>query len=41
MTYLSIIEKIKILFDLLMDFEFVLIFTLVMLYLTFLYSVKK
>jgi len=41
MTYLSIIEKIKILFDLLMDSEFVLIFTLVMLYLTFLYSVKK
>lgn len=41
MTYLSIIEKLKILFNTLLDFEFVLIFTVLLLILTFLYMAKQ
>ena len=41
MTYLSIIEKLKILFDTMMDFEFILVFTVLLIVLTFLYIIKK
>ena len=41
MTYLSVFEKFKILFDILMDFEFVLIFTLLILMFTILYCIKR
>lgn len=40
MTYLSIIEKFKILFDMLLDFEFILVFTILILLFTFLYAIK-
>lgn len=40
MTYLSIIEKFKILFDTFWDFKFILIFTILLLVLGFLYIIK-
>jgi len=41
MTYLSILEKFRILFNTLLDFEFILMFTILLLILTFLYLTKK
>ena len=41
MTYLPIIEKIKILFSTLLDFKFILIFAILILILTVLYAIKK
>lgn len=41
MTYLSIIEKLEILFNTLLDFEFILMFAILLLILTFLYLIKK
>lgn len=41
MTYLSIIEKFKILFNSLMDFKFILVFMIILVTLTFLYGIKK
>lgn len=40
MTYLSFIEKFKILFDILLDYEFILVFSVLLLILTFLYMLK-
>lgn len=41
MTYLSIFEKFKILFDMLLDFEFILVFVILLMFFTFLYIIKK
>lgn len=41
MTYLSIIEKFKILFNTLLDFKFILVFTIFLLLFTLLYFIKK
>ena len=41
MTYLSIIEKLRILLDMLLDFKFILIFVILLLILTFLYSIRR
>lgn len=41
MTYLPIIEKFRILFDVLWDMEYVLIFALLLLFFTFLYGIKR
>lgn len=41
MTYLSIIEKFKILIDMLLDFKLVLIFSVLLMIFTFLYIIKK
>lgn len=41
MTYLSILEKMKILFNTLLDFKIILIFTGLLIFLTFLYIIKK
>lgn len=41
MKYLSIIEKFRILFNTLLDFKFILMFTILLLILTFLYLIKK
>jgi len=41
MTYLSIIDKLKILFDTMMDFEFILVFIILLIIFTFLYLIKK
>lgn len=41
MTYLSIIEKFRILFNTLLDFKFILMFTILLLILTFFYLIKK
>ena len=41
MTYLSILEKLEILFNTLMDLEFVLVFALLILFFTLLYTIKK
>lgn len=41
MTYLSIVEKLQILFKTLLDFKFILVFTILLLILTLLYVVKK
>lgn len=41
MTYLSIIEKLRILFNTLLDLEFVLVFAVLLLIFTFLYIIKK
>ena len=41
MTYLNILEKIKILFNTLIDFKIILIFTILLIILTFLYLIKK
>lgn len=40
MTYLSIIEKLRILLDMLLDFKFILIFVILLLILTFLYAIR-
>lgn len=40
MTYLSILEKMKILFNTLLDFKIILIFTGLLIFLTFLYIIK-
>lgn len=41
MTYLSIIEKLRILLDMLLDFKFILIFVILLLILTFLYAIRR
>lgn len=41
MTYLSIIEKLRILLDMLLDFKFILIFVILLLILTFLYVIRR
>ena len=41
MTYLSFIDKFKILFDILLDYEFILVFIVLLLLFTFLYMIKK
>ena len=41
MTYLSIIEKLRILLDMLLDFKFILIFVILLLLLTFLYAIRR
>ncbi len=41
MTYLSIIEKLRILLDMLLDFKFILIFVILLLILTFLYTIRR
>ena len=41
MTYLSILEKLEILFNTLMDFKFVLVFSLLILFFTILYGIKR
>ena len=41
MTYLSILEKLSILFNTMMDFYFILVFTVLLLVLTFMYIAKK
>ena len=41
MTYLNILEKLKILFNTLIDFKIILIFTGLLIFLTFLYIIKK
>lgn len=41
MTYLSIIEKFKILFESLFDFEFILVFMILLILLTFLFGIRK
>lgn len=41
MTYLSIMEKLRILYETLLDFEFILVFTILLLVFTFLYGIKK
>lgn len=41
MTYLSIIEKFRILLSSLLDFEFILIFTILLLFLSFVYFLNK
>lgn len=41
MSYLSIIEKFKILFSMLLDFKFVFVFLGVLVIITFLYLIKK
>lgn len=41
MTYLNILEKFKILFNTLIDFKIILIFTGLLIFLTFLYIIKK
>lgn len=41
MTYLSIIEKFKILIDMLLDFKLVLIFSILLMIFAFLYIIKK
>ncbi len=41
MSYLSIVEKFKILFDMILDFKFIFIFLGVLVIATFLYLIKK
>ena len=41
MSYLSIVEKFKILFDMILDFKFIFIFLGVLVVATFLYLIKK
>ena len=41
MTYLSIIEKFKILFESLFDFKFILVFMILLIVLTFLFGIRK
>lgn len=41
MSYLSIAEKFKILFDMILDFKFIFIFLGVLVIATFLYLIKK
>lgn len=41
MSYLSIVEKFKILFDMILDFKFIFIFLGVLVIVTFLYLIKK
>lgn len=41
MTYLSIIEKLQILFNTLLDFKFILVFTILLLIFSFLYIIRK
>ena len=41
MTYLSIIEKLRILFDMLLDFKFILVFVILLFVLTIIYIFKK
>ena len=41
MTYLSIIEKLQVLFKTLLDFKFIFIFLGVLVIATFLYLIKK
>lgn len=41
MTYLSIIEKLNILFNTMLDFHFILVFSVLLIMFTFLYIVKK
>lgn len=41
MTYLSIVEKLSILFDTMMDFYFILVFSVLLLVFTFMYIAKK
>ena len=41
MTYLSIIEKFNILFDTMMDFYFIIVFSVLLMIFTFLYIAKK
>lgn len=41
MTYLSIIEKLQVLFKTLLDFKFILVFTFLLLILTLLYIIRK
>lgn len=41
MTYLSVIEKISILFDTMVDFYFILVFSVLLMVLTFMYIAKK
>lgn len=41
MSYLSIAEKFKILFDMILDFKFIFIFLVVLVIATFLYLIKK
>lgn len=41
MTYLSFIEKFKILFELIFDFKFILVFMIVLILLTLLFGIRK
>ena len=41
MTYLSILEKLKVLFNTLIDYKIILIFSGLLTLLTFLYTIKK
>lgn len=41
MTYLSIIEKLNILFNTMMDFHFILVFSVLLMVFTFMYIAKK
>jgi len=41
MTYLSFMEKLNILFDTMMDFYFILVFSVLLMILTFMYIAKK
>ena len=41
MKYLSLLEKLKVLLDMLLSFKFILIFVIIMLILTILYLFKK
>ena len=41
MTYLNILEKFKVLFNTLLDFKIILIFSVLLILLTFLYIIKK
>ena len=41
MTYLSVIEKFKILFDMLLKFKLVFIFAILILLITFVYMFKR